>query len=213
MFSFSDYWNPPTDYYGEPVYGGTLRIGYEEPLEHANVWGAATGAADMYRVPTGATLVTENPYDSSGPLIPDLAAGWEIHEGHDGVTFHFRDGYNFAESAYWHNGERFVCEDARFSFEIMITGEGITSSHMRSSLGHVILEEMVCLDDDTLEIKFYGPTAIPLHAFSHYRALIFNKAWFLGGTARMPCLRMPAWASVPSGGSKASGWALTNSTF
>ena len=32
---FSDYWNPPTGFYGQPVYGGTLRINYEDPLEHA----------------------------------------------------------------------------------------------------------------------------------------------------------------------------------
>ena len=172
-------WNPPTNFYGEPVYGGTLRINFDEPLEHANVWGAASRMTDMFRIPTGATLVMEDPYDSSGPLIPDLVAGWEVHEGHDGVTFYFREG------ATWHNGEPFVCEDARFSFETMITGEEITSSYtssyMRSRLAHVILEEMVCFDDSTLEIKFYGPTAIPLHAFSHYRALIFNKAWFQEG--------------------------------
>ena len=30
--AFADYWNPPTEYYGQPVYGGTLRINYEYPL-------------------------------------------------------------------------------------------------------------------------------------------------------------------------------------
>ena len=45
--AFADYWNPPTDYYGNPVYGDTLRINYEDPLEHANVWGAASGVTDM----------------------------------------------------------------------------------------------------------------------------------------------------------------------
>ena len=34
--SFASYWRPPTDFYGDPVYGGTLRINYEDPLEHAN---------------------------------------------------------------------------------------------------------------------------------------------------------------------------------
>ena len=41
--SFASYWKPPTSFYGEPVYGGTLRINYEDPLEHANVWGARSG--------------------------------------------------------------------------------------------------------------------------------------------------------------------------
>jgi hypothetical protein len=31
--AFAEYWNPPTHYYGEPVYGGTLRINYEDPLD------------------------------------------------------------------------------------------------------------------------------------------------------------------------------------
>ena len=51
--SFESYWTPDTGYYGQPVYGGTLRINYEDPLEHANVWGARTGAASGHgRQPT-----------------------------------------------------------------------------------------------------------------------------------------------------------------
>ena len=173
--AFAEYWNPPTDYYGEPVYGGTLRIAYEDFLEHANVWGAFSGTTLRYRVPTGATLVMENPYDAGVPLLPDLARAWTLHDGQDGVTFDFREGAN------WHNGELFVCEDARFTFETMITGEGITHSRMKDDLTHVVLEEMTCLDDLTLEVKFSGPTAIPLHVFSHPWGLVFNKAWFLEG--------------------------------
>lgn len=36
--SFESYWKPDTGFYGQPVYGGTLRINYEDPLEHANQW-------------------------------------------------------------------------------------------------------------------------------------------------------------------------------
>jgi hypothetical protein len=50
--SFAQYWQPPTAVYGEPVKSGTLRVIYENPLEHGNVWGAATGAADRFRTPT-----------------------------------------------------------------------------------------------------------------------------------------------------------------
>ena len=173
--TLADYWNPPMDFYGEPVYGGMLRISHNQPLEHGNVWGAANEASEMLRAPTGATLVMEDPYNPGGPIIPDLAAIWEIHEGHDGVTFHFR------KSTKWHNGEPFVCEDARFSFETMITGEGLTHSYMRDRLGHVVLEEMSCLDDLTLELNFSNPTAIPLHYLSNSRALVFNKDWFQEG--------------------------------
>ena len=173
--AFADYWNPPVDYYGEPVYGGVLRVNYEDPLEHANDWGAATGASSRYRGPTGAVLVMENPYDAGAPVIPDLASHWDIHEGLDGVTFYFR------ENAKWHSGEPFVCEDARFSFETMGTGNGLTASYMKSRLAHVILEDMECIDDMTLKMNFSGPTGIPLLNLSNRRGIVFNKAWFEAG--------------------------------
>ena len=135
-------------------------------------------AALGYRVPTGATLVMENPYDPGEPIVPDLAEEWTNHESLDGVTFHFREGVT------WHSGEPFVCEDVRFSFETMITGEGLTSSYMKGRLSNVALEEMACLDDLTLQIRLSEPTAIPLHAFKHRNALVFNKAWFLEGRRR-----------------------------
>ena len=61
--SFSEYWNPPTGFYGEPVYGGTLRVNYEDPLEHANVWGAFTGATVRLRGVTHNRILAESPYD------------------------------------------------------------------------------------------------------------------------------------------------------
>ena len=117
----------------------------------------------------------EDPYDAYAPIIPDLARSWTIHESLEGVTFHFR------EDTTWHYGELFTCEDARFSLETMITDNGITASYMQHLLTNVALEEMACLSDVTLEIKFEDPTAVPLHAFSHPYALIFNKAWFVEG--------------------------------
>src|SRR5918996_2758913 len=55
--SFAQYWQPPTAVYGEPVKSGTLRVIYEDALEHANAWGdpaqerytpGAAGAGDPY---------------------------------------------------------------------------------------------------------------------------------------------------------------------
>jgi hypothetical protein len=34
--TFSQYWQPPTTVYGEPLEGGLLRIVYEDPLDHGN---------------------------------------------------------------------------------------------------------------------------------------------------------------------------------
>ena len=69
---FAEFWNPPTEFYGEPVYGGTLRVIYEDPLEHANSWGASTGAATRFRSATMNNIVSVDPYDNT-KIIPDLA--------------------------------------------------------------------------------------------------------------------------------------------
>ncbi|MFQ6029345.1 MAG: ABC transporter substrate-binding protein, partial [Dehalococcoidia bacterium] len=167
---FADYWNPPTEVYGEPVYGGTLRINYEDPLEHANSWGASTGAAHRQRAPTMSNIVSDDPYDSN-KIIPDLAEAWSQEEDASGITFHFHEGIM------WHNGEPFTCEDARFSLQTFITGEGITVSALRSNFEFVDIDNTECLDDQTLKVAFTGPNATSLLAFSLYRSFIFNKAW------------------------------------
>lgn len=173
--SFESYWKPAIDFYGQPVYGGTLRINYEDPLEHANAWGARTGAAMRYRMPTHDSLIQDNPYDSGAPLIPGLAQGWTVDADLQGVTFFLKDGVQ------WHNGSVLSCEDARFSYEIMITEEGITGSYMKGRLSEVDLNLMECVDDATLKFRFTVPSAVPLINFGNPAAMIFNKEWFLAG--------------------------------
>ena len=173
--SFADYWSPPTAFYGEPVYGGTLRINYEDPLEHANVWGARSGTTIRYRVPTHDTLIQDNPYDPGAPYIPGLAYGWTVDDDLKGVTFFLKD------NVMWHNGEPMTCEDARYSYEIMITEEGITGSYMKNRLSDVDLSQMQCVDESALKFRFTNPSAVPLLSFGNPAAMIFNKAWFLEG--------------------------------
>ncbi len=172
---FASYWKADTDFYGQPVYGGTLRINYEDPLEHANVWGARSGVTIRYRTPTHDLLIQDNPYDSASPLIPGLAYGWTVDDDLKGVTFYLRDGVK------WHNGDLFACEDARFSYETMITEEGITGSYMKGRLSTVDLSQTECVDDTTLKFRFTVPSAVPLLNFGNPAALIFNKQWFLDG--------------------------------
>ena len=170
----SEYWNPPTDYYGDPVYGGTLRINYEDPLEHANAWGAFSGVTVRYRTPTHNNLVETDPYDD-GKIIPDLAAGWTNHDDGQGLTLYFHEGIT------WHNGDAFTCEDARFTLETMVTGNGITASEMRGKLGFLDIDNSKCVDDLTLELRFVEPSATALLAFTDRAGLMFNKAWFEAG--------------------------------
>jgi len=173
--SFASYWKPPTDFYGDPVYGGTLRINYEDPLEHANAWGARTGAAMRYRGPTHDTLIQDNPYNPGSPFIPNLAHGWTVDDDLKGATFFLKD------NVLWHNGEPMTCEDARYSYEIMITEEGITGSYMKNRLTHVDLNQIQCIDNSALKFRFTAPNAVPMLSFGKAESMIFNKAWFLAG--------------------------------
>lgn len=172
--SFAQFWQPPTAVYGEPIKGGHLRIIYEDPLEHANAWGAGTGTTDRYRSPTMNLLVQENPYDFTGEAIPDLAQSWTIHDDNMGVTFYFHEGIK------WHNGAEFTCEDARFSIETMVTAEGLTNGYMKGRLAHLDNSALAC-EDDALTMRFKAPSSIPLLALTNRRAYIFNQAWFEAG--------------------------------
>ena len=172
--AFAEYWKPDTDFYGDPVYGGTLRINYEDPLEHGNTWGASTGAATRLRNATMNRIISDSPYDNT-LIIPDLAQGWTLDEGVTGATFYFHDNIT------WHNGEPFVCEDARFTFETWITGNGITAPSNKATFSFIDLDNTSCIDDLTLHIGYNGPTAPALLALTDNNAVMFNKKWFLEG--------------------------------
>ena len=169
--SFAEYWQPHTDFYGEPIYGGRLRINYEYPLDHANIWSACPGVSARLRIPTHNCLVEDNPYEA-GKIIPDLARGWTNHDNATGVTMFFREGTT------WQDGEPFTCEDARFTLETMVTGEGLTCSEMQGRLGFLDMDTSSRVDDMTLELNFVEPNATAMLAFTDQAAVMFNKAWF-----------------------------------
>ena len=169
-----DYWNPPTAFYGQPLYGGEMIVNFEDPLEHANTWGAYTATVTRLRTPTMNSLVGEDPYNP-GKIIPDLASSWEQDADGQGLTF------KFVEGVMWHDGQLFVCEDARFSLEVMITGEGITASEMGAKLAFIDLPNTSCKDDQRLHVRYSGGTDTALVAFIDRGFLIFQKDWFQEG--------------------------------
>ena len=104
-------------------------------------------------------IVSDSPYDNT-LIVPDLAEGWTLDEGVTGATFYFHDNIT------WHNGEPFVCEDARFTFETWITGNGITASSNKATFSFIDLDNTSCIDDLTLHIGYNGPTAPALLALT-----------------------------------------------
>ena len=85
-----NYWQPPVEFYGNPVYGGELRINYEDPLDHANIWGAQSGVTVRYRQPTMSSIVAEDPYQA-GRIIPDLANNWQSASDLTSITINFEN--------------------------------------------------------------------------------------------------------------------------
>ncbi|MCH8061215.1 MAG: hypothetical protein IH861_01790 [Chloroflexi bacterium] len=168
------YWHPDTRFYGNPVYGGQIRINYEDPLDHANTWGAYSGVTSRYRTPTMNSIVADDPY-LAGTIIPDLARDWSGSSDLLSMTINFEDGIK------WHNGDDFTCEDVRFTMQTMITGEGITAPEMAAKLGNVDLDGTSCTSDSTLKLALKGPSGTPLLPFIDRAFLIFNKAWFQAG--------------------------------
>ena len=171
--SFASYWEPATDFYGQPVYGGTLLINTHSELSNGNIWGASEAARN--RIPTTNYLLQRNPYNTDGPLIPDLAYGWTVHDDAQGATFFF------SEDIKWHNGADFTCEDARFSFHTMATGEDLTVTRFKALFSNFDEGYPKCLDDFTLEFRFQNPTATPILPMSDRNAVLFNKEWFQAG--------------------------------
>jgi peptide/nickel transport system substrate-binding protein len=170
-----DYWNPPSAFYGQPLYGGEMIVNFEDPLEHANTWGAYTATVTRYRSPIMNSLIGEDPY-SPGKIVPDLASSWEQDSDGQGLTFKFVEGIN------WHDGQAFVCEDANYTIDTMINGEAdgrITASEMGAKLAFI--ESSSCNDDTRLHVRYSGGTDTALVAFIDRGFLVFQKDWFLEG--------------------------------
>jgi len=172
-----DYWNPPTAFYGQPLYGGEMIVNFEDPLEHANTWGAYTATVTRYRTPTMNSLIGEDPYNP-GKIIPDLASSWEQDADGQGLTFKFVEGVT------WHDGQAFVCEDALYSLDTMVNGDSdgrITASEMGAKLAFIDYGNTSCKDDTRLHVRYSGGTDTALVAFIDRGFLIFQKDWFLDG--------------------------------
>ena len=120
------------------------------------------------------SIVAEDPYQS-GRIIPDLAKDWVDATDLQGITINFEDDIK------WHNGDDFTCEDARFTIETMITGNGLTASEMAGKLSYIDLDKTSCENDTTLNIGFNGASSTALLAFTDRAFLIFNKKWFEDG--------------------------------
>ena len=149
--AFAEYWKPDTDFYGDPVYGGTLRINYEDPLEHGNTWGASTGAATRLRNATMNRIISDSPYDNT-LIIPDLAQAGRWTRASPAPP---------STSTTISPGTTESLSSVRMPVSPLRPGLPVTVSlplRTRPPSASLTLDNTSCIDDLTLHIGYNGPT-------------------------------------------------------
>lgn len=94
---------------GEPKYGGTLRLCYNNPIATPGYTPRASGNASIYYL----TLAYENliTYDNEGNMVPKLATEWVVEAEEPSITWTLREGVQFAD------GEPFNAEAVKRNIE------------------------------------------------------------------------------------------------
>ncbi len=105
--------------------------------------------------------------DSEANPIPGLAKSWDVSEDGLKYTFHLRD------NVYWHDGEKFTAEDAKWSIEMLQTPE---LGYHYTSIAKFPLESMETPDDYTLVINLKEPH-VPLLARLAYLHIEAKHHW------------------------------------
>ena len=79
---------------------------------------------------------------------PSLAESWEVSEDGSIYTFNLREGVT------WHDGEPFTADDVKFTLDLVLN-PNIPSS--ASTYYRSVVEEVVVVDDYTVEFRLSGP--------------------------------------------------------
>lgn len=95
-------------------------------------------------------------YDGEANIVPDLARDWEFVDATTFV-FYLREGVKF------HNGREMTAEDVKYTIERVL--DPATGSPARSFLEPI--EEVIVVDDYTVQLRLREPMASLLDAFTH----------------------------------------------
>ncbi len=101
--------------------------------------------------------------DNNGNYTPELATSWEYIDDTT-LRFHLRDDVTF------HNGEKFVADDVKFTIE-----RGCTNPISASIYKYFDAEGTAVVDEYTLDVKFKTPYAGALNVLASWRGGIVNK--------------------------------------
>lgn len=101
--------------------------------------------------------------DEKGNYYPELATSWEYVDDLT-LRFHLRDDVVF------HNGEKFVADDVKFSIE-----RGCANPISASIFKYFDPEGTIVVDEHTVDVKFKTPYAGALNVLGSWRGAIVNK--------------------------------------
>jgi peptide/nickel transport system substrate-binding protein len=145
---------------GEPMPGGTLRMGMQSDPGHLD---------SQIQNLTAAWHVVEHIYSNLTTIMPDmsvapdLAASWEISE--DGLTYTF----TLHEGVMFHNGREVQASDVKFSLERLM--DPATAAPAASDLAAV--DTVEALDEYTVVLNLKAPEAALLANLSSQSCIIF----------------------------------------
>ena len=154
-------------------FGGVLTVATTTEGPTFSNWEEAAGSAPMMGHPLTNMLVAKQDWGSKEArvdgaywnLVPDLAVSWE--QSADGLqwTFKLRDGVTFSD------GVPFTCNDVKWTFDTIRTGEGLNRSpravHMK------VVDDIVCADELTAVFNLNTPKS----SFLDVIGLPYNVIW------------------------------------
>lgn len=101
-------------------------------------------------------------------ILPDLAKEWEVSD--DGTEFTFL----LQENVKWHDGEDFSCSDVKFTLDSVLDNQGFAANSLST------IQEVTCVDDNTVEVTLDSPDATFLGNLSWYGTFILPEHVFAG---------------------------------
>lgn len=147
----------------EPVYGGTLRVGWNYAGSTVDPHKGITHGPDSWLIKLMySTLVT---LDADLDIVPELAHDWSISDDGLTYTFHLHEGVQF------HSGREVTSEDVAYSFARLLDPE--TGSSRRAN--YTDIERVETPDPATVVIHLARPNAIFLTQLAQAAAAIVDR--------------------------------------